>query len=74
MEWRANPNQRLGGTHMTQKDIQQLNLLYSCSGTPPPPPPPITTTTMKPTTTTTEPTTTMEPKGMSRYMRDVLCT
>ena len=57
IEWKANPSLQLGGDVLTQKDIAQLNLKYSCNA--PPPPPPVTTkkpiTTQPPTQPPTQP-------------------
>ncbi|XP_066933364.1 zinc metalloproteinase nas-14-like [Clytia hemisphaerica] len=57
MQWKGNPSKRLGGTKLSESDIKQLNLLYSCKLEPS-----TTTTTAPKTTTTTPKTTTTTPK------------
>ncbi|XP_057300585.1 protein SpAN-like [Hydractinia symbiolongicarpus] len=54
IEWKSNPNRKLGGKKMTASDILQLNLYYECKGYEKTTrPTAITTTTTRPTTTTT---------------------
>ncbi|XP_057308442.1 protein SpAN-like isoform X2 [Hydractinia symbiolongicarpus] len=62
IEWKSNPNRKLGGKKLTASDILQLNLYYECKGyAKTTRPTAITKTTTRPmttTTTTTRPTTT----------------
>ena len=62
MEWKNDPSRTLGGSVLSEKDILQLNLLYSCAPEPPTTTLPMTTT---PTTKTamTTPTTTELPQS-----------